>query len=237
MGFVLNPYDPCVANKVINGKQCTICWYVDDLKVSHMERDVVSDIIATIEKKYGKMTVTHGAKHMYVGMDIEFTGDGEVNILMINYLKESIEAFPEDCTTTSKVNTPAASHLFEVNEECQKISVTDRKKNHIVAKLLFVAKRGRPDIQVPIAFLTSRFTKADEDDWKKLKRLLQYLQSTIDMPLTLSIDNMSIIKTWVDASYAIHNDMRSHTGGTIMMGKGALYAKSSKQKLNVKSST
>ena len=238
MGFVLNPYDPCVANKMINGKQCTICWYVDDLKVSHMEKDVVNDIIATIEKKYGKMTVTHGAKHTYVGMDIEFKGDGEVKILMIDYLKESIEAFPEDCTTANKVNTPAASHLFEVNEDCPKLNETDRKiLHHIVAKLLFVAKRARPDIQVPIAFLTSRVTKADEDDWKKLKRLLQYLQSTIDMPLTLSIDNMSIIKTWVDASYAIHNDMRSHTGGTIMMGKGALYAKSSKQKLNVKSST
>ena len=57
------------------------------------------------------------------------------------------------------------------------------------------------------------------------------------MPLTLSIDNMSIMKTWVDASYAIHHDMRSHTGGNIMMGKGTLYSKSAKQKLNTKSST
>ena len=30
-GYVFNPYDPCVANKMINGKQKTICWYVDDL--------------------------------------------------------------------------------------------------------------------------------------------------------------------------------------------------------------
>jgi len=36
MGFVLNPYDPCVANKIINGKQCTIVWYVDDNKISHI---------------------------------------------------------------------------------------------------------------------------------------------------------------------------------------------------------
>jgi hypothetical protein len=34
-GFVLNPYDPCVANKVVDGKQMTVCWHVDDLKVSH----------------------------------------------------------------------------------------------------------------------------------------------------------------------------------------------------------
>jgi hypothetical protein len=57
------------------------------------------------------------------------------------------------------------------------------------------------------------------------------------MPLTLSIDNMSVLKTWVDAAYALQNDMRSHTGGAIMMGKGILYGKLSKQKLNRKSST
>lgn len=62
-------------------------------------------------------------------------------------------------------------------------------------KLLFVSGRARPDIQVPIAFFTSRVTKADRDDWKKLKHLLEYLGGTIDMPLTLSIDNMNVIKT------------------------------------------
>jgi hypothetical protein len=36
-GFVLNPYDSCVANKVVDGKQMTVCWHVDDLKVSHCD--------------------------------------------------------------------------------------------------------------------------------------------------------------------------------------------------------
>jgi hypothetical protein len=30
-GFVLNPHDLCVANKVVNRKQMTVCWHVDDL--------------------------------------------------------------------------------------------------------------------------------------------------------------------------------------------------------------
>jgi hypothetical protein len=91
----------------------------------------------------------------------------------------------------------------------------DRKNLHsIVAKLLLVAKRARPDTQVPIAFLTSRVMKADEDDWKKLKRLLEYLKgSLLDMSLTLSINNISVLKTWVDTAYALHMDMHSHTGG------------------------
>jgi hypothetical protein len=81
-GFVLNPYDLCIANKMINGEQCTICWFVDDLRASHEQRFVVDNIIATIKGKYGKMVVTHANKHKYVGMDIEFTEDGEAKILM-----------------------------------------------------------------------------------------------------------------------------------------------------------
>ena len=66
-------------------------------------------------------------------------------------------------------------------------------------------------------------------------RLLQYCCGTIDMPLTISIEDMNVLKTWIDASYAIHGDMRSHTGRVVMMGKEALYGKCGKQGVNVKS--
>ena len=36
-GFVLNPYDSCVANKVVDEKQMTVCWHVANLKVSHCD--------------------------------------------------------------------------------------------------------------------------------------------------------------------------------------------------------
>jgi hypothetical protein len=36
MGFKLNPYNTCFANKLIDGKQCTLVWYVDNTKISHM---------------------------------------------------------------------------------------------------------------------------------------------------------------------------------------------------------
>jgi hypothetical protein len=58
MGFELNPYDPCVANATIDGKQCTIAWYVDDNKISHVDPKVVDQIIAKIEARFGKMNVT-----------------------------------------------------------------------------------------------------------------------------------------------------------------------------------
>lgn len=71
LGFQLNRFDPCVANKIVNGEQCTICWYVDDCKISHKDPDVVTWVIDSIEKRFGdgSMAATRGAKHTFVGMD------------------------------------------------------------------------------------------------------------------------------------------------------------------------
>ena len=49
MGFVLNPYDLCVANKEINGSPCTIIFYVDDNKVSHKDPNVVQGVIDVLK--------------------------------------------------------------------------------------------------------------------------------------------------------------------------------------------
>ena len=44
-GFQTNPYDPCVMNKVVNGKYWTVCWHMDDLKISHVDSTVVNNIL------------------------------------------------------------------------------------------------------------------------------------------------------------------------------------------------
>jgi len=44
-GFKINDYERCISNKMINGKQCTIIWHVDDLKISHEKKAVVEDLL------------------------------------------------------------------------------------------------------------------------------------------------------------------------------------------------
>ena len=53
-GFKINPYDWCVANKMINGNQCTIGWHVDNLKIPHVSSEVVDDILSKLDERYGK---------------------------------------------------------------------------------------------------------------------------------------------------------------------------------------
>ena len=66
-GFKLNKYDACVANKTIAGNKCTICWYVDDIKISHEDPTLVDEVISKIEDRLGKMTVNRGEEHNFVG--------------------------------------------------------------------------------------------------------------------------------------------------------------------------
>ena len=50
--FKLNPYDPCIANADIDESQCTICWHVDDCKISHRDPKVVTRIINMLKEKF-----------------------------------------------------------------------------------------------------------------------------------------------------------------------------------------
>jgi len=64
------------------------------------------------------------------------------------------------------------------------------KFHRIVAKLLYVTKRARVDILLAIAFLCTRVADPDVHDWKKLKRVLQYLRGTLDDVMRFGADSL-----------------------------------------------
>ncbi|KAI2502074.1 Reverse transcriptase (RNA-dependent DNA polymerase) [Fragilaria crotonensis] len=236
MGFVLNPYDPCIANKVINGKQCTIAWYVDDMKISHVDANVVSQIIEQIEERFGKMTVTRGREHIFLGMKIVYKQNGTAEITMRDYLEEAIAESGMNIRRSAA--TPARRDLFEDDPNAAPLDRKTAEVFHsVVAKLLYVSIRARMDILLAVIYLCTRVSRSTTDDWEKLKRVLEYLNGTLHYKYTIGIDDVAKIRSWVDASYAVHPDMKSHTGGLLSFGTGGLICKSGKQKLNTRSST
>jgi hypothetical protein len=79
-----------VANKIIEGKQCNILWHVNDLKLSHVLEQVLDELIADMNKCYGKiipLTITKGTKHDYLGMTLDYSMPGEVSVWMITCKK------------------------------------------------------------------------------------------------------------------------------------------------------
>jgi hypothetical protein len=170
-------------------------------------------------------------------MTLDFSKPGEVTVTMIDYIKGILHDAPKEMRGSAA--TPAANHLFQVNE-VNPIPLGKEQSEtyvHIVMQLLYLSQRAHPDIRTAVSFLCGRLTKPDEDDYKKLTRVMKYLDSTVDLPLVLAANDTGKVRWWVDASFAVHVDMKSHTGGTLSLGKGSIYSTSSKQKLVTRSST
>ena len=224
----------------MNGKQITVLWHVDDLKISHVLYSVVTDLIMQIESVFGQeapLTVRRGKVHDYLGMTLDYREKGKVKITMIDYITTMLSELPREMNGVAA--SPAASHLFKVNQTNPEKLDKERAELFYsnVMKLLFLCKRARPDIQTAIAFLTTRVKSPDSDDYKKLARVMRYLRGTRELPLTLEGSDEMMIKWWVDGAFAVHPDMRSHTGAIMSLGRGAVYAMSTRQKLNTRSST
>lgn len=107
----------------------------------------------------------------------------------------------------------------------------------VTMKLYWVSKRSRPDLETNLSVLCTRAHEANEYDWSKLKRALQFVCNTLHDRRIISAEDLHTLTTWIDVVYAIHVDARSHTGAAISIGRGTVYCSSGKQKLNVKSLT
>jgi hypothetical protein len=237
-GFAFNPYDPCVANREVRGSQHTICFHVDDCKSSHKLRTVNEEFLKwsnDVYGKFGEVKATFGKVQEFLGMTLDYREPGIVKIDMKSYIVDMIENSGIKVEGTHSCAAP--SDLF--TEGCGvKLSSQEAELFHsVVAKGLFVCKRARPDIQPAIAVLCTRVKEPHKSDWRKLIHLLKFLNGSRDDVLTLSADNLHVLKWLIDAAFAVHPDFRSHTGGILTMGRGAIISQSRKQKLNTKSST
>jgi hypothetical protein len=239
-GYESNYYDRCTFNKMVDGNQITIQFHVDDLKISHVKQSVIDQVLIDLNNEFGTskkpLAATTGDVHDYLGLTIDYSKKNKVIFTMYDYLEDIIESMPDDMNGTSP--TPASDNLFEVDDESPALNEKESDFFHrTTARLLFAAKRARPDLQVAVAYLCTRVKSPNQSDYRKLTRVIKYLRLTISIPLVLGWDGTGQLKWSVDASFAVHKDMRSHTGAVLTLGQGALMSMSLKQKINTKSST
>jgi hypothetical protein len=116
MGFVVNPYDPCIANKIVNGHQLTLRSHVDNLMISHVDMSAINDFLQELKVIYGdSLTESTGKQHDYLGMIFGFSSKNEMQINMNLYISTIIKESPEEII--GKTSTPAGDHLFRIRED------------------------------------------------------------------------------------------------------------------------
>jgi len=236
LGYNVNKYDKCVWNKTsADGEKCTICIHVDDIFMTASTETYLDAVIEELGRHFPELSVNRGKTHNYLGIIFDF---GEKDVLKLNMDSYTEQLVAYSGVTGRPASSPATSKLFKIDEKAKLLSRDKQQIFHTcVAKALYLAKRVRPDALLACAYLSTRVGKATEEDWEKLSRLLRYLKGTITLGLRLRAGECIGILSYIDASYAAHEDFKSHTGMVISLGAGAIFARSSKQRLNTKSST
>ena len=96
VAFHINPYDTFMANKDINGKQCTIYWYIVNNKVLYVEQEVFDVIIKNMEGIFMVLTVTKGNTHTFLGTNMRHLMNNRVVTDMQEDILETVQKFGED---------------------------------------------------------------------------------------------------------------------------------------------
>ena len=226
-------FRPCDGDGCLfTNKGTTIALYLDDLIITG-DHDSVNDTCQRIQERFGDCKVKIGHCFNYLGMKFDIQ-NGKVGV--------KIELDKVLLNINKSADTPAPGHLLMSSKNDQLLNDSHREKFHsMVAKLLYIAKRTRPDILLTVNFLCTRVQNPNMGDYLKLIRALRYLYGTSDASLVLTmneaIDEKINMYVYIDASYGVHDDMKSHSGMIITLGEGAILSMSTKQKCISKSST
>ena len=232
IGFKVNDYDKCVFTRYSkNGTKTDLCIHVDDGFACSDDLDDLKLLEIQLKKEFKSVEVNYDNDFEYLGMKIKFDNNGSAEIKMEKYIDRIIQEFGN---INFSAKTPAHNDIFIIDEEAEKLDKSEGEKFHrTVAQLLFLTTRVRPDIMLAVIFLTSRVREPTTQDLKKLVRILCYLNGTKELGLVLGGDINNEIKLfgYADAAFACHpENMRSHTGLLLSVGRGCVIIKSRSQK-------
>ena len=233
-GFEPNEYDRCVWNKGVGKEQVTVVIYVDDMFVTGTNAEDIRTLMEKAKTQFGHVTLHEGTVHNYVGMVFDYSVVGELKVNMTAYEDGCVEVMGITSTST----TPAAESLFKIDDK-ELLGDKEQTKFHsFVARLLYLAKRTRPDILLPIAFLTTRVKKATKKDFIHLMRVGAYLKGTrgLGIRFVSSVDGVDSMRAFMDAAFGVHFDFKSHTGMVVLLFGGPIEVVSKRQKCVTKSS-
>ena len=173
-------------------------------------------------KEYGKskpVTTQRGKQHKFFGITLDFGIEvGACHVIQESHIKDMLEVWPDKLKGNSP--TPAGQDLFKRGAGGLLSDAKMELFHTVVAKGIFVTKRSCPDIYLRILVLFGRVRDPNREDWRKYRQILDYLKQTIANYLILRVgDGLGVVNWWVGASFAVHDDFRSHSGGIMMMSK------------------
>ena len=142
----MNPYEPCVWNKMTMDKQLTLLFHAGDVMMIHSLSQILTEHIIFLDKGHvhkDPLTVTRGKVHEYLGMTEDFRNRGSVVFSQCDAIKKFFHSLPDYPRGVYR-SAPAPENLFKVNVESPRL---DKEKQHqchsATAKCIYFSQRSR----------------------------------------------------------------------------------------------
>jgi len=233
LGYCCNQYDECVWNKLVDGVQVTVAFHVDDLLLTCDRKEILDTEVKSIGGNFSGYTTGKFNEAMFLGMHITRDDNGNINVDMEKYTASVCSKM----SISDISSTPAGDVLFR-EDHTEPLGQKESEDYHsTVAKLLFLAKRTRPDILASVSYLCSRVSDATEHCRKGLHKLLGYLSGTVGYGIRFTAGGDPTPTVYADAAHNVHVDGKSRSGVVVMVCGGVVSSLSNKQSRIKRSST
>jgi len=213
LGYTQCTMDPCVFIKIVSdSEKSIISLHVDDLGHFHTHDHFQTELVKMITDTFSAPTIQEGDTGIYLGLEYSFDRkEKSVELGMSKYVEKMLAEF--DIKSGSK--TCCASNFMDFDSEGDKID--SKKFASAVMSLYYYASRIRRDILFAVTIMSTRVHCCTDSDERKLLKIFRYVFQTKDRKLKLQLDGLDL-KFYIDASYAIHPNARSHTGLVVSLG-------------------
>ena len=241
-GYVQNPKDQCIFNRMIEGKQLTAAVYVDDVKASCVIKLFLENLRDLLREKYGEFKTSFDLQLPYLGCNWDYSETGFVSVSQVGMIQDLITNrekthLARGTPFTGAPHTPSAPYLYQRSEGSELLNDADSAQFRTdVGTALYIALRTRPDIAGALGEHCKRVKCPTMEDDRKLDRTIAYLRRTRDKPLRLGCTLPPQVTLSADASFANRAEMKSTSGACTTFGTGMFMTMSKQQGINSKSS-
>lgn len=221
-GLNRNKADQCVYHLIEGKRIIIVAIWVDDVVIFSNDMDLVSRLKNELSRNFKMKDL--GEASQVLGMRI--ARDRKAGIITIDqkkYIQDVLNRFGmKDCNPASTPLDPnqKISAKFCPTTEAEKYEMLNVPYMSLVGSLLFAAQVSRPDINFAVNLLSRYGTNPGKVHWGAAKRVLRYLQGTINKCLVYT-NEPSELEGYCDADYASDLDQRKSTTAYIFKLQGA----------------
>jgi hypothetical protein len=233
LGFSRSTIDRCVFFKLLsNGSKIIVLVHVDDLMIFSNNTDAERELKTNLQLMFGDMKFDYLSDQpmSYIGLSLQRSNDGFIELTQKGYCNQIIKDYEsfrgKQMKSYVSPSTSSIKDLRRSDIPDESITVPFLRFTY---SLLWVARMSHPELLFTIGILTTLCAAPPATAFEHLDRAFGYLSTVVDEPLRLKATSHQLA-VYADASFALHNDGKSHSGIIIQVGGSTIYVGSEKQK-------